>query len=236
MRREQKPRPLSEPSTSGRPCSSISRSRKRVTRPELSPESASSARYLRVYASTTLRMHTILPVASLSTGSIAHSRWPARAAVRQSSGVPTACVCRAAPSALLTMQRVDPLHIYRVTMGRLTMHTAADSYCVASNAPASIGRHAARRCGQASYHSDNLAVPFPAACRLGARSNTLDLNERYLCPQAGKLQPYFVTTNFKLLCSGSDRLPAASGEASHSRSAPVSEPRRRPCLESQLQW
>ncbi len=66
--------PLSERTFSGRPRSPINRSSTRVTRPLPRLVSASSARHSRVYASTTLRIRTIRPVARPSTmKSIAHS-------------------------------------------------------------------------------------------------------------------------------------------------------------------
>ena len=54
---------VSERTFSGRPRSAITRSSTRVTRPDPRLVSASSARHSRVYASTTLRMRTIRPVA-----------------------------------------------------------------------------------------------------------------------------------------------------------------------------
>ena len=135
--------------------------------------SASSARHSRVYASTTLRMRTIRPVARPSTmKSIAHSwfgpvsRGSAAAIAHQ-----TACASCAAPSGALPHTADRPASRSPHGLGGSTAHAAADSRSAASAAPASPALLATPRCGPASAHTGSSTAPRPAACRPCVRSD-----------------------------------------------------------------
>ena len=212
MRREVNSGPLSERTFSGRPRSSISRSSTRVTRPLPRLVSASSARHSRVYASTTLRMRTILPVARPSTmKSIAHS-WLGR--IRRGSGtIPHQPLALPPPhrQPLLHIQPVDSLHVHLVAA--TLQQRMQPSIAVARLLPSQLYQLLAqfRCCGPVEARTDSSTRSTPSslqAVRSLSRNSTETNATSSLRPASSSR--FFGSPPSALRHAGSAPPPAAS--------------------------